>query len=104
MKAMILKELKEMTQNGLKAELGKSVAGRKIECVRFGNGEKNILFIGGVHGDEYEGVDLIRRFIAHNKNSQIPTSYISTMTFDAQGNLYLATRQGLVKLEKNKQD
>ena len=38
----------------------------------------------------------------HNENSDIPTSYISTMTFDGDGNLYLATRQGLVKIEKNK--
>ena len=36
----------------------------------------------------------------HSENSEIPTSYISTMTFDNKGNLYLATRQGLVKIEK----
>lgn len=36
----------------------------------------------------------------HNENSDIPTSYISTMTFDANGILYLATRQGLVKIER----
>ncbi|MDD2674136.1 ligand-binding sensor domain-containing protein [Flavobacterium petrolei] len=36
----------------------------------------------------------------HNENSEIPTSYISAMTFDNNGNLYLATRQGLVKVEK----
>lgn len=36
----------------------------------------------------------------HNENSDIPTSYISTMTFDNEGNLYLATRQGLVKVER----
>jgi len=36
----------------------------------------------------------------HNENSDIPTSYISTMTFDNDGNLYLATRQGLVKIER----
>ncbi|TDY65318.1 ligand-binding sensor domain-containing protein [Algibacter lectus] len=36
----------------------------------------------------------------HNENSDIPTSYISTMTFDVSGNLYLATRQGLVKIER----
>ncbi|HRP57203.1 two-component regulator propeller domain-containing protein [Agriterribacter sp.] len=35
-----------------------------------------------------------------NQNSDIPTSYISTMTFDNNGNLYLATRQGLVKIER----
>lgn len=38
--------------------------------------------------------------IYHNKNSAIPTSYISTMAFDKAGNLYLATRQGLVKIER----
>lgn len=36
----------------------------------------------------------------HNENSDIPTSYISTMTFDDKGTLYLATRQGLVKIER----
>lgn len=36
----------------------------------------------------------------HNENSALPTSYISTMTFDGDGNLYLATRQGLVKIER----
>lgn len=36
----------------------------------------------------------------HNENSKIPTSYISTMIFDETGNLYLATRQGLVKIER----
>ena len=36
----------------------------------------------------------------HSKNSLIPTSYISDMTFDVSGNLYLATRQGLVKIER----
>lgn len=36
----------------------------------------------------------------HSNNSTISTSYISSMTFDKEGNLYLATRQGLVKLER----
>lgn len=36
----------------------------------------------------------------HNENSEIPTSYISTMAFDKNNNLYLATRQGLVRIEK----
>ncbi|RYY69546.1 MAG: hypothetical protein EOO13_09200 [Chitinophagaceae bacterium] len=36
----------------------------------------------------------------HNQNSAIPTSYISTMAFDNKGNLYLASRQGLVKIER----
>ena len=36
----------------------------------------------------------------HNENSDIPTSYISTMRFDKKGNLFLGTRQGIVKVEK----
>jgi hypothetical protein len=36
----------------------------------------------------------------HPDNSEIPTSYISTMTFDNDGVLYLATRQGLVRVER----
>ena len=36
----------------------------------------------------------------HSENSDIPTSYISTMEMDKNGNLYLATRQGLVKMER----
>jgi hypothetical protein len=35
----------------------------------------------------------------HPDNSAIPTSYISAMAFDNKGILYLATRQGLVKVE-----
>ncbi|MBB3055522.1 ligand-binding sensor domain-containing protein [Mucilaginibacter gotjawali] len=38
----------------------------------------------------------------HNENSQMPTSYISDMAFDNNGILYLATRQGLVKVERRK--
>lgn len=36
----------------------------------------------------------------HNENSTIPTSYISDMAFDNNGILFLATRQGLVKIER----
>jgi len=36
----------------------------------------------------------------HNENSEIPTSYITSMIFDQEGNLYLSTRQGLVKIER----
>jgi len=36
----------------------------------------------------------------HNKNSDIPTSYISDMAFDNDGILYLATRQGLVRVKR----
>jgi hypothetical protein len=37
----------------------------------------------------------------HNQNSGIPTSYISNMAFDKNNVLYLTTRQGLVRLQRN---
>ena len=36
----------------------------------------------------------------HSENSAIPTSYISAMSFDAKGDLWLATRQGLVRVQR----
>ena len=37
----------------------------------------------------------------HNQNSDMPTSYIADMAFDKNGVLYLATRQGLVRVQRN---
>lgn len=36
----------------------------------------------------------------HNLNSSVPTSHVTSMAFDKKGNLYLTTRQGLVKMER----
>jgi len=36
----------------------------------------------------------------NNLNSEIPTSYIQDIEQDSKGNIFLATRQGLVKLER----
>ncbi|MFD0794225.1 hypothetical protein ACFQZX_11390 [Mucilaginibacter litoreus] len=36
----------------------------------------------------------------HNQNSDIPTSFITNMVFDKSGVLYLATRQGLVRIQR----
>jgi len=40
-----------------------SVQGRPIKVLRFGNGEKTILLMAGVHGDEKSGVRLVRRIV-----------------------------------------
>jgi ligand-binding sensor domain-containing protein len=68
-------------------------------CVRFDKAEK-VLWIstdraGLVRYDLNDGWENY-----HNENSDIPTSYISTMIMDNEGVLYLATRQGLVKVER----
>lgn len=39
----------------------------------------------------------------HNENSAIPTSYISDITQDQNGTLFIATRQGVVKMSKKQQ-
>lgn len=36
----------------------------------------------------------------HNKNSGLPTSFLVAMTFDKNGNLYIATGHGLAKMER----
>jgi len=38
--------------------------------------------------------------VYHNLNSKIPTSYVSDIATDNNGNIYLATRQGMVKIER----
>ena len=44
--------------------VGTSVQGRKIEAYTYGTGEKNILFVGGMHGGyEWNGVYLAYKFI-----------------------------------------
>lgn len=48
------------------AVIGKSVRGRAIEVVVLGSGARRVLYLGGVHGDEY-GTDVLRGFVAHLK-------------------------------------
>ena len=53
--------------------IGYSVEGRKIEAYSFGNGEKNLLFVGGIHGGyEWNSVMLAYKFIDYlNGNSEL---------------------------------
>jgi protein MpaA len=41
--------------------IGSSVDGRPIEAARFGSGLTRVLLIGGIHGDEPEGLPLVER-------------------------------------------
>lgn len=57
--------------------IGQSVDGRKIKLYTFGTGEKNILFVGGIHGGyEWNSVLLAYKFINYLKNNSnmIPKS------------------------------
>ncbi len=47
-----------------KTILGKSTQGREILLQQLSQGPKNLLLIGGVHGDEPEGFFLVEKFLA----------------------------------------
>ncbi|QJR21895.1 hypothetical protein BREVNS_1145 [Brevinematales bacterium NS] len=47
---------------GFAEVVGKSVRGRKIEAFVYGRGNETILFVGGIHGDERQGVEILNRF------------------------------------------
>jgi len=49
--------------------IGHSAGRLKIEMTRIGDGPKPILIVGGVHGDESEGIDLITRFLQYARKS-----------------------------------
>ncbi|MBT3236907.1 MAG: DUF2817 domain-containing protein [Bdellovibrionales bacterium] len=44
-------------------------SGREIESYRFGTGDFHLLLIGGVHGNEIEGVELINALLSRFKQS-----------------------------------
>ncbi|MFA7252642.1 MAG: M14 family metallopeptidase [Candidatus Paceibacterota bacterium] len=57
--------------------IGTSVQGRNIEAITFGQGEKHLIFIGGIHGGyEWNSVSLAKQFISYLKAnpSLIPTN------------------------------
>ncbi len=69
---MISKEEPEVVEEIVKEEfsksfvIGNSVEGRPIEVFSFGNGDKHLLFVGGIHGGyEWNSVYLAYRFIDH---------------------------------------
>jgi predicted deacylase len=43
-------------------QVGESVEGRPIETVQIGNGPRRVLLIGGIHGDEPEGLPVTEQF------------------------------------------
>ncbi|MCX7882419.1 MAG: DUF2817 domain-containing protein [Brevinematales bacterium] len=49
-------------ENTFAEVIGKSVRGRKIEAFVYGRGNETLLFVGGIHGDERQGVEILTRF------------------------------------------
>lgn len=62
MKKIILLFLCFLTTVGWGEVIGKSVRGRAIHVYSYGKGEETILFVGGIHGDEPQGVEILSRF------------------------------------------
>jgi murein peptide amidase A len=50
------------------SEVGKSRQGRPIVLHSLGSGPRNVLVLGGVHGDELPSVPLVTKFKAHLEN------------------------------------
>ena len=44
-------------------EIGRSRQGRPIQLVKAGRGDRRVLFIGSIHGDEAQGTDVIHRLL-----------------------------------------
>lgn len=63
----------EISENPKYEIIGESVKGRKIEAFTYGNGEKHIMFVGGIHGGyEWNSVLLAYRFIDYlNENPEV---------------------------------
>ncbi len=48
--------------------LGRSVQGRTIECLSFGDGPECVLIMASIHGDEDAGTPLLHRMARHLRN------------------------------------
>lgn len=60
-----------MINTKIKKELlGKSVEGRDVSLYQFGTGAKNILLIGGTHGDEPQSIQIAEKLIELLKNEE----------------------------------
>jgi protein MpaA len=49
--------------DGVFRTIGSSRGGHEIKMIRIGDGPKNVLVLGGVHGDEPEGIRLVNQFV-----------------------------------------
>ncbi len=73
-KSSPINQIAEPVVLGVKQKvIGLSVEGRKIESYTYGNGEKHLLFVGGVHGGyEWNSVFLAYKFIDYlNANPSV---------------------------------
>lgn len=67
-------------------KLGEFLAGhshceRKIEVLRYGTGQLSILMLGGVHGDEVEGIHFVERFVKELDKGTVSLPKRSRCTF-----------------------
>ena len=71
--------LVEEVENSQRSVIGSSVEGRKIEAYAFGDGDTNILLVGGIHGGyEWNSVLLAYQFIDYYTAN--PTSIAENIT------------------------
>lgn len=95
-------EIAESTEPIIKV-IGNSVQGRKIESYTYGNGKKNLVFVGGIHGGyEWNSVMLAYTFIDYlDQNKEIiPSDITVTVIPDANPDaVYVVTgKEGRFKI------
>lgn len=86
--------------------IGSSVEGRSIEAYRFGDGDTNLLFVGGIHGGyEWNSIALAYEMIDYltNDTNRVPENLsISIIPNLNPDGLFLATgREGRITYDEN---
>jgi len=64
-------------------EIGESVNGREISCLKIGTGSNNVLFEGGVHGDEWSGTEMVymwAEYLLNNRDDPVVTQILNGTT------------------------
>ena len=75
----VVQPVEQKIQNPEIETIGKSVEGRSIKAVTFGDGKTHVVFVGGIHGGyEYNSVLLAYKFIDYLKeNSDVVPNNLS---------------------------
>jgi hypothetical protein len=84
--------------------VGRSVAGRAIEMETFGGGERRVLVLGGMHGDEPEGSALARRLadLLRENSEQLDGVTVAIVAEVNPDGLHAGTRLNARKVDLNR--
>ena len=103
-RASVERPQKQAAPLGVSEVVGQSVKGAPIEMVRFGSGERPVLVLGAIHGDESTSVVLTRALVAELRanpaaSSGVPAAVIEVMNPDG---VAAGTRTNARKVDLNR--